>query len=357
MKKFFSIICVLIISCVLFVGCGVSGSNALVSIKFTQPVFYVDENCPTELSYNIYPSTASNFGKATISTSSQVFGKLVDGVITTDNKFTDPITATIQAGAFTDSCFVVNKSLAYPTSITLEHPNLDSNTIALSAGSSTTLQLNGNFSKEWKISEDGKSVSLANVDSSKKVAVNQEIFNIKLISSDPSIVEIVDSQKLQVRGVSSGVATITAYLVDDCGNEKNPAYLKSTINVEVFNLANQLDVYFNNSAIENSIPSSASRTLNTNDAFVFNVYVKDAENQYITSDRALKLVNCLVLGNEGLTVLKSLETKLDIRCVKIEIKNTSSSSITTTISDKLLISCDGVLSRDTLSVNRIIALG
>ena len=80
MKKFFSIVCVLLLSAVLFAGCGVAGSNTLVDIKFTQQVFYVDEDCPTKLTYNIYPSTASNFGQARISTSTQTFGELIDGV-------------------------------------------------------------------------------------------------------------------------------------------------------------------------------------------------------------------------------------------------------------------------------------
>lgn len=352
MKKFFSIICVLLLSAVLFAGCGVAGSNTLVAIKFTQQVFYVDEDCPTKLTYNVYPSTASNFGQARISTSTQTFGELINGVITADEKF-GSVTVNVQAGGLTDSCFVVRKE--YPTQIYLGHNNANNGNMVLCTGGTTSLKLDGKFENEWVVAEDGKSIELQNVNKTEKI--NQEIFNVKLTSSDPSVVQVVDSSKMQIRGVGSGTATITACLVDDGGNEKHLITSStSALTINVFNSASTILVHNGIKFEENN--KFASTTIAANSHEDFYAFLQDANGEFITNDAALKLLNVSILTAKTLSVSTQCDTMLGVRCLKITLTNTSTTdSLTTNISDKLVFSADSILASTSTGLNKIVALG
>ena len=351
MKKVFSIICVLLVSCLLFAGCGVAGSNTLVDIKFTQQIFYIDEDCPTKLNYNIYPSTASNFGQARISTSTQTFGELIDGVITADEKF-GSVTVNVQAGGLTDSCFVVRKE--YPTQIYLGHNNASAHSMVLCTGSTTSLKLDGKFEKEWVISDDGKSVELKSVN--KTVRINQDIFNIKLVSSDPSVVQVVDSNNMQIRGVSSGTATITACLVDDAGREKTLLTSStSQLTINVINSASKIMVHngtkfeTDNSFNDTSVAAGGEKN--------YYAFLQDENGEFITNDTALSLINIGIITEKGFDISTTLDEFLGVRCVKITLSNSTTSAISLTISDKLLLSADSILIGNGNGLNKIISLG
>ena len=361
MKKFFSIICILLVSCFLFAGCGVSGSNTLESVKFTRHVFYVDEGCPTSISYNVYPSTANNFGQASISTSTQVIGTLVDGVLTADSKFKDAV-FTVNAGGKTDSCYVVKKR--YPDLINLSHANATGGTLVICNNGTTALKLDGRFSKKWVIDEEQGTISLKDIEnvSEQTSRIDQNIFNIKLVSSDPSVVEVVDSSKLQIKGISSGEATITAYLVDDSGREKNSpagALLHSELNVEVIEQANEIMVCKQDSTFVEGGLSGGSNTITKTNPLLIYEFLNDKNENFITNELALGLLEVNILTSKDFVVETSITTKLGMKCVLISVGikgDSAETEIAANYLDKLLISCSNVLCGNGVGLNRIIAL-
>ena len=257
---------------------------------------------------------------------------------------------------FLSSCFVVKKK--YPKEIYLGHANSTSGELLICKDGTTSLKLDGKFEQQWVINETSSAVELKDItdESEQKMRIDQTIFNVLLVSSDPSIVEVVNSSKLQIKGKSTGTATITAYLVDDSGNVKSPASINSQISVSVIEPAQEIMVCNSSfNFIENAL--NGNQTIGNNGSIVLYAFLKDKNDNFIINGMALNLLDVKLLTDKGLIVSTSLETQLGISCVKITIANQTGHSVSTEIVDKLLISCGNVLCGDGVGLNKIISLG
>jgi len=214
------------------VGCGVSGNSAIVDIKFTTPVFYIDINCPTRLDYKVYPSTARNYS-VILSTNLESGFEFVDGVftITAPQNF-NPVQVTLQCGNLSDVCFVTRK--IYPLRTLLMHQSFENsgvidnssgaydtyNTdgglreVTILAGTQTQFSMAGEFSRYFDI----ESARICDYGSPHYAEVGPETFSYKMVSSNPTVVSVSeDAKSLSVTGNRAGSAIITAYLANSNG--------------------------------------------------------------------------------------------------------------------------------------------
>ena len=356
MKKFLSVFSIMLICCFCFVGCGVSGNSSIISISFDKQIFYVDEGCATKLDYKVFPSTANNFD-ITYAQTNQDFYELKDGVLTARQDF-NSVQITVQAGDRSDSCYVVKK--VYPVASYLSHASINgaenegNNTIVLSSNASTNLIMYGKFDREFSI-EQNKFVSINNP---QFVPINAEIFNFEMVSSDPTVVEIVDSKTLQIKATGkTGKATITVYLVDDNGLRKTGNATQAQIDVEVVNPVSQIKVLYGGKFITgrtgNSWTYGESQQSNTQ---VISVFLVDNKGNFIENETALNALTMTVLSDEEgkLKVETPVVTSVGgVKCVNFEVSLMFGS---TTVRDKLLVTCNYLLGQEQNQITFLITL-
>ncbi|MBQ7452731.1 MAG: hypothetical protein IJS68_00495 [Clostridia bacterium] len=297
MKKLISCLCIMFVCVFAMVGCGVAGSDTLVSIEFSKPVFYVDENCPTKLEYKVYPSTAKNYD-VVYTTSSQTIGELTGGIITVDEIFSS-VKINIQSGNKTDSCYVLRKiypsvetgSLNKPLSIA--HPSLDNGEMVLTKDAETSLGIYATFSQEWQYDAVNETYNLASISETTKL-LDYSIYKIRVTSSDPSVVYVPDASRPGICGVGRGSAEVTVELVNDNGVAQN---ISASITVEVVNPVDEIRFY---DVSEGAfISPTTNRITNKTGTKTYYVFLFDKDGVAIDSVGALKGVGISIISEEN----------------------------------------------------------
>lgn len=356
MKKFFSVFALLFVCCFCLVGCGVSGNTSIAAINFSRQIFYVDENCTKNLDYKVFPSTANNFD-ILYSQSHQDFYTLIGGNFTAQEGF-NSVQITVQAGDITDSCYVVRK--IYPTSTYLTHPSLNGQgisnpNIVLSAGSSTNLQMFGEFNSYFNTQTN----RIEQYSTPSTQIVSNEIFNFDLESSDPTVVEVVDSETMQIKATGkTGTATITAYLVDDNGFRKTGSNMRASIDVSVVNPVSSIKVLYGDKFVENSTGSALTFGSENTNSVTISLFLIDNQNNFIENEVALRNISVSTLGNNKLTISNaSVSSVGGVRCLQftLGLQNMNSGD-QTTIYDKILITCNYLQDENFNQVTHLLTL-
>ena len=355
----------------LLTGCGVSGNNTLVAVKFAVPVFYVDANCETALDFKAYPATATNYNVNLIPDHERGY-ELKNGVIKiTDSMTFSPLTLTLQCGSLQDVCYVVKKS--YPSRICLYHNDLGDvdlasdaaysqynvKEITLLAGSSTQLTMFGEFTSYFD-QEQGKMVNYNSID--RYHEVSPEIFSFRMASSDPTIVRPSDDNKSLTitAGDKTGTAEISACLINSNGEDvslSSYGSFSSFAKIRV-NVVNPCSAAMVNCANKILKPSKNGNQLVFNLGIdnlpkteqVLKLYLIDSKNNFIESPLVLSSTRISVVGNnlapDNQTQSKSLSvngepiivtTNNSLSHFNITIRNSSDASVNFDSTDKILV--------------------
>lgn len=387
MKKIFGIFGVIIALCFCFAGCGVSGSNAISAIKFDKAVIYVDENVDTELTYKVYPSTANNFS-VTYNHANQSFFQLRNGNFCADREF-GSVYITINAGNKTDGCLVVKK--IYPNDCYLTHSSIGGQsvgqiegvgndarvafdlqdgsiipTMTMTTNSSTSLQAYGLFTQMFDFQD------LDHKDCEAEIKMlDGEIYNFRMTSTDPSVVAISNDDILQVRATGkTGYSNISVALVDNNGNIKATS---RAIRINVVNPVKTMDIYCDGSKLTCQVESQGLYQYSTNYAYNvavnnnfttdFVVLLSDKNGNVIDDFPILNNISISTLGNDLFTISKSIVSFGSIKGLKITLNfsNNTTTPITTTSNDKLVISVNYLLgetaSENFVNIVGVISLG
>lgn len=202
LKSIIASIAVCILSLFVFAGCGTEGGSAVQAILFVKDVYYVDYNVETFLDYKVYPATSSSYivsfslGSDYI-TESQYFRFENGSVKVLDKRFTS-IVVNVKINELQDSCEV--KLREYPSEIAF----LNSSEKLYENGVKT-LEVTGVFESE---TEPRK--------------CKPDEFNYKITSSNPSVVEVLDSQNLLVASTGkAGESDITVEILNSAGESQN----------------------------------------------------------------------------------------------------------------------------------------
>lgn len=210
--KFLMAIFICIIGLLTFTGCDVEGSSTMQGLYFVKDVYYVDLNVDTFLDYKVYPSTASDYiVSVEIDKTDPVLSQyynISNGIIRIYNKdFGDKsIQVNLKSNEFEDSCLV--KLREYPTSI-----SFNSATQNIVAGGLKTLEIEGVFKKQSRLCYEDE-------------------FNYKITSSNPSVVQVIDSDRLLVASTGRmGESDITVEILNGKGEDLS-LKAKTTIRCE-----------------------------------------------------------------------------------------------------------------------------
>ena len=230
MKRILICLTLFLFSAFVLVGCGVTGNSTIVALSFSKPVFYLDLNCETQLSFKAYPITAKNY-KVSYSTSREGGFTLNNGTMKiTEAVNFKPVLVTIKSGNYQDSCYVVRKS--YPSQIAICHNDLTSlkyneaqdvtQEITIMSNTSTSFTLMGKF-RSYFDEESAQEKNYATSDPAAEHEVSPEIFNFKMESSNPTVVSVSsDPKQLSVKANEGvGSAYVTIYLADSNGSIVN----------------------------------------------------------------------------------------------------------------------------------------
>lgn len=212
LAKFFMAIFVCFMGLLTFTGCDVEGSSTMQAIYFVKDVYYVDYDVETYLDYKVYPSTASDyivsFALDTDYTDLTQYFYFNNGNIRIHNrKFgNSSIKVNIKSNEFEDSCEV--RLREYPSSISFE-----SSSQTIPAGGLKTLEVDGIFETESRFCAEDE-------------------FNYKITSSNPSVIEVIDSDRLLVASTGRmGESDITVEILNGKGQDLS-LKAKTTIKCE-----------------------------------------------------------------------------------------------------------------------------
>lgn len=177
MKKFFSILCVCLLSVFAFAGCEAKGSSDVAGFKFVQDVFYVDLGVETSLDYKIFPNSAGtyyvSYSLVDVDTSQDTYYQFSEGKVKVIDSRFEEITVRGSVNTETDECKIRLKE--YPDEVAFASSQLE-----LEANAVSVLNVIGTF--------DAGDRSLKNGE-----------FVYKITSSDPSVIEVVDAQALTIK--------------------------------------------------------------------------------------------------------------------------------------------------------------
>ena len=210
MKKIITLVVLFACSLLVFAGCGYEGGSEVKGIAFTAPIYYVDENVPFKLNYRVFPSTSDtsnayvyfeahdtvNLGKYSFDVAS--------GIITV-NQSADfrPMEVSVVCGDYSDTCEIRVKE--YPSIV-----EFAGSEVHLSAGAMTELSLVNEFGER----------------------VDSNFYNIKVTSSDPTIVSVEDSSLLMVKSTGKkGSATIACEFFNSNNQKMSGLECQTTVTI------------------------------------------------------------------------------------------------------------------------------
>lgn len=280
----FSLAIVLIASLFVFTGCGTEGAGTVKAILFVKDVYYVDFNVDTFLEYKVYPATSANYA-VTFSLGSdyieeaQYFKFQKGNVRVSDKRFTS-IIVNVKVNDLQDSCEV--RLREYPTEISFEKSSE-----ILFEGGVKTLEIDGIFSSGLR-------------------KCYQDEFNYKITSSNPSVIEVLDSANLLVASTGkSGSSDITVEILNSVGESQD---LVATTKIICENNISDSFAVFGNTVVKDKAELEFSGSVGDK----FNVAVRYFDLQQFligTSDFSVLLSNQNVLayseenGKKVLTVI------------------------------------------------------
>lgn len=198
-KNIFALAIMCVVSLFALTACGTEGSSVVQAILFVKDVYYVDLNVETFLDYKVYPATSTGYEASfmldnTYTADASYFTFKNGTVLVSDSRFSE-IVVNVRINDKQDSCKV--KLREYPTNVEFEKSSE-----TLYCGGVKTLELKGLFS-------DGVRNCL------------QSEFNYKITSSNPSVVEVLDSENLLVASTGkSGSSDITVEILNSKGESK-----------------------------------------------------------------------------------------------------------------------------------------
>lgn len=328
MKKAFSILAILFV-CVLCMpllsACGGEGNTKVTGVRFTQDVYELDLNTPTQIPYKVYPSTASDYYVSfdPLSSDPNAGSKftLKSGVMTIVRDTFTSVTLRISVAGYTDECTVKLKN--YPLSIDFETDE-------------DVVNSNGIYNLKLKAT-----IQDPETDEIETKYIDSNDYNIVLESSNPRVLAIDDPSKLVVRSTGkSGSATITANIYDGDGDKiityENPQGLKTSMDLTVIDnvekavavLQGQSEfLYLSNSYVQTDLNTySTSASSLTLDVYLFadtGVYLVDCEIAVISANTDIAEVT--TSGSGFVITLKdrTADDKRTERIARIEISSTA----------------------------------
>lgn len=294
LKNIFAVAIISFISLFAFAGCGTEGASAVKAIFFVKDIYYVDLNVETFLDYKVYPATSSGY-EATFSLDNDYiddsrYFKFSNGsVLVTGEKFSG-IVVHVNINDIKDSCEV--KLREYPSQIEFEQ-----STQTLVGGGVKTLELKGKFKSGIRNCGQGE-------------------FNYKIKSSNPSVIEIVDSENLVIASTGKGGSSdVTVEILNAKGESCG---LVATTKIECQNNISDSFAVVGNSVVKNN--SQLDLIARGGENFVVGVRYFDAEQFLIDGiDFDVLLSNHNVFevseqdGKKVLTVIGEGEVKVTIQ--------------------------------------------
>lgn len=265
LKSIVASIAVCILSLFVFAGCGTEGSSTVQAILFVKDVYYVDYNVETFLDYKVYPATSSSYAVAfslgsDYITESQYF-KFEKGLVKVlDRRFTS-IVVNVKINELQDTCEV--RLREYPSEIAF-------------------------VNSSEKIYENGvKTLEIAGIFSDGKRNCYQDEFNYKITSSNPSVVEVLDSQNLLVASTGkSGESDITVEILNSAGESQD---LVATTKIVCENNIAGSFAFFGKNVVKNN--AELNIVANAGDQFVTAVRYFDEDQFLIESSDFLVLLS------------------------------------------------------------------
>lgn len=204
----------------LLVGCGATPSNELTGIVFDTmiyedgvAVFEVDKGVTTDLTYKIYPSSASGYkiyfdpiDKGTAENSSRYTFK--DGKITVGHSSFEDVKYKVRVGDFTDTCIIRLKK--YPNRIYTSDTN-----IILNTNDVKVINVMAEFSN-----------------SATPRAIREDEYDFLVETSDETIIHVPNQNYLKIIPIRNGLATakVTVSLLNKQGEKTG---LSFEMNIQV----------------------------------------------------------------------------------------------------------------------------
>lgn len=317
MKKIFSLLAICLVSLLAFSGCGITGSKSVTGIEFVRDVFYVDYNVPTFLDYKVYPSTVSKDdlyvslnidGDSTLERFYNLHnGELTITKIQTQNSdiddgfdYDDVLTVNARLNNYETSCQIRLKE--YPTSVEF-HKESDQ----INSGLVYPLELNGQF-----------------VDGIRECLPGE--FNYQVISSNPSVIEVVSQENLLVRSTGRrGQATISLKVFNTIGEEQID--LNDTITLTVIEAIDEAYAVFGNKFI---LTDGLEKELNvsTGDEFKLDVKYFSLDNYlvqltgfncYLSNDKVFEIIE--KQDGKYLKVVAAEDSEVDLTIMSDAVDN------------------------------------
>lgn len=277
--KYLVVALLCMMSAFVFVGCGTKGSSDVQGVFFVKDVYYVDYNVETFLEYKVYPATSSNYavnlalGRNYV-TESKYFD-FNNGTVRVKDKAFSTIKVNVGINEFQDSCEV--RLREYPRKISFAEK-----TTKVQAGRVLTLEIDGVFD-----SGDRK--------------CNPDEFNYLITSSDPSVVEIVDSANLVVASTGkSGESDIRVEILNSLGESQN---LVATTKLVCRNNVADTFVIFGETVIKNNAQLNIATEKDV--SFDVQVFYFD-KNDFLISDADFDI---LLSNNDVFDVVEDKDGK------------------------------------------------
>lgn len=243
-------------------ACGATPSSEITGIMFDSlkydeatgfSVFEIDKGVTTDLTYKIFPSSASGYkvyfdpiDKGTAENSSRF--TFQDGKITINSNNFEDVRYKVRVGEFSDTCIVRLKQ--YPIEISTDETNVTLNTLDVKA-----------------INVKAKFMNSAGVVTSRNITEND--FNFLVETSDETIINVPNENRLKFCPVRNGSAEakITVTLLNGQGEKTDLAF---EINVKVEQNISQAFV----------IMSGSDKFVNSGDSVELNYSGLEDENGY-----------------------------------------------------------------------------
>lgn len=214
MKRFILILLICIVSLFPLTACSVEGAEEVTGVSYVRDVVYVDLGVKTKIDYKVFPSTAKGYRinhDYVPNYKETDYYKINNGVIIVKDKAFTGVSISIEVNGHKDECFV--KLREYPSSV-----SFDSEFVSLYGGTAMSLELNGIFKDGLRKCENSE-------------------FNYSLTSSNPSVIQVVDSDRLAIKSTGRrGESQITVSILNSEGKQVQGAdgnNLTATINVVV----------------------------------------------------------------------------------------------------------------------------
>ena len=243
MKKFILILITCLVSLFSFTACNVVGGEEVTGVAFVHEIYYVDLGVTTKLDYEVFPKSAKNYivdftSKTThIGAESEYYRYEKDGsILIKDERFREiNFEPVIIINNFKDECEI--RLREYPKTI-----EFDKSIINLWGGTAISLELDGEFEEGTRACRNGE-------------------FNLKVTSSNPSVVEIIDANSLLVKSTGRrGSSDIEVSILDSQGIDTG---LKASVHIDV------------NDYIKESFVTLGSNRLQNGNTVVINASVGD----------------------------------------------------------------------------------